>query len=316
MDERGIAVTASPESLLATPMIGVPLARATRTPMRRTILKTCAAMIAGASVLATGSAVPRRSRRWIAFYGQTADEQVLASYDFVVLDPMFKGSIDAVAKAGARVCSYLSLGEIRVSDGFYGRVDPAALLEENPAWPGTRRVDVRYRSWKALILGEMIPSIAAKGYTGLLLDTLDTPPYLEQLDPHGKRGMGQATVDLVRAIRQSYPTMLIVANRGYALLPKIINHIDGIVAESLLTTVDETHENEYRWNDATEVALQLSLLANATKRHRRFPVFSLDYWDPEDTASIRKIYFRQRELGHYPYVATRMLDKIIPEPKS
>lgn len=284
--------------------------------MRRTILKTCAALIAGASVLATGSAVPRQCRRWIAFYGQTADEQVLSSYDFVVLDPMFKGSIDAVAKQGARVCSYLSLGEIRVSDSFFERLDPAALLEENPAWPGTRRIDVRHRSWKALVLGEMIPFIAAKGYTGLLLDTLDTPPYLEQLDPTGKRGMGQATVELVRAIRQSYPAMLMIVNRGYALLPKIIDHIDGVVAESLLTTVEGGREDEYRWNADPDVALQLSLLAHATKRHRRLPILSLDYWNPEDAASIKKIYLRQRQLGHYPYVATRMLDKIVPEPKA
>ncbi len=136
--------------------------------------------------------------KWIAFYGQAADEQVLSSYDIVVLDPMFKGSVAAVAKHGARVCAYLSLGEIRTSDSLYNRVSPGALLEENPAWPGTRRIDVRHRAWQDLLLREVIPSIAAKGFTGLLLDTLDTPPFIEQTDPAGKRGMRQAAVDLVQ----------------------------------------------------------------------------------------------------------------------
>jgi uncharacterized protein (TIGR01370 family) len=285
--------------------------------MRRTIIKACATLIAarclwGVSPAAT--AAPERRLKWIAFYGQTADEQVLSSYDIVILDPMFKGSISAAGAASARVCAYLSLGEIRKSDFFYDRVDRGALLEENPAWPGTRRIDVRHKSWKDLVIGQVIPFIAAGGYTGLLLDTLDTPPYLEQLDPKGKRGTRQAAVDLVQAIRKSYPEMLIIMNRGYALLPSVIDSVDGIVAESLLTSADQDPGGGYKWNEPSEVALQLSLLAPAVRRQPRVPILSLDYWDPTDAATIRKIYLRQRLLGHHPYVATRMLDRIIPEP--
>lgn len=285
--------------------------------MRRTILKLCAALIAS-SVWSAGSRAskvsPERSLKWIAFYGQTSDEQVLSSYDIVILDPMFKGSAAIVAEAGASVCAYLSLGEIRKSDTFYDRVDQAALLEENPMWPGTRRIDVRHRSWKELVLREVIPSIAGKGFTGLFLDTLDTPPYLEQQDPHGKSGMRQAAVDLVQAIHKFYPNMSIIMNRGYALLPSVIDSIDAIVAESLLTTESRPGEGGYKWNESSEVALQLSLLAPALRRQTRLPVLSLDYWDPEDVGTIKKIYLRERQLGHHPYVATRTLDRIIPEP--
>ena len=63
-----------------------------------------------------------------------------------------------------------------MTDPYYAQVDPAALLEQNPDWPGTRRVDVRHESWTALVVDKIIPSIAARGFTGLLLDTLDTPP--------------------------------------------------------------------------------------------------------------------------------------------
>jgi polysaccharide biosynthesis protein PelA len=283
---------------------------------RRTILKACATVIAANLVVATRShaakEIPKERVKWVAFYGQTADERVLAPYDIVILDPTFQGSITAVAEAGARVCGYLSLGEIRISDIFYDRVDPTALLEENPAWPGTRRIDVRHRSWKDLVLREIIPSIAAKRFTGLLLDTLDTPPYLEQLDPNGNGGMRQAAVDLVQAIHRSHPNMLVIMNRGYAVLPSVIGSIDGIVAESLLTA--EGEGGGYVWNASSQVALQLSLLMPALRRQIPLPILSLDYWDPEDTLTIKKIYLRERLLGHHPYVATRMLDRIIPEP--
>jgi uncharacterized protein (TIGR01370 family) len=239
---------------------------------------------------------------------------VLSSYDVVILDPTFQGTVSVIAKTGARVCAYISLGEIRTADSFYDQVDPAALLEENPAWPGTRRIDVRHPSWKQLVLKEVIPFIAAKGFTGLLLDTLDTPPYLEQVNPKGNRGMRQAAADLVRAIHKSYPNMLTIMNRGYGLLPSVTDSVDGIVAESLLTTVDHRELNDYKWNAPSEVALQMSLLAPAIHRKTCLPILSLDYWNPDDTENIRQIYFRERRLGHHPYVATRMLDRIIPEP--
>jgi hypothetical protein len=31
---------------------------------------------------------------------------------------------------------------------------------------------------------------------------------------------------------------------------------------------------------------------------------------------VEEIYLRQRQFGHHPYVATPMLDRIIPEPNS
>jgi polysaccharide biosynthesis protein PelA len=112
----------------------------------------------------------------------------------------------------------------------------------------------------------------------------------------------------------SYPNMLVIMNRGYALLPSVIDSIDGVVAESLLTTVDDRGDGRCKWNEPSDVALQLSLLAPALNRQPRLPILSLDYWDPEDTPNITRIYLRQRQLGHHPYVATRMLDRIIPEP--
>jgi uncharacterized protein (TIGR01370 family) len=285
---------------------------------RRAILQACATLIKAGAVAAAALKVARassdRPAKWIAFYGQSADEQVLASYDIVVLDPMFEGSIAAVGKAGARVYAYLSLGEIRISDRFHDDVDAAALLEENPAWPGTRRIDVRQRSWTELIIGRILPDIVGKGFTGLMLDTLDTPPYLELMDPAGKAGMREAAIELVHAIHRSRPDMSLIMNRGYALLPAVLGCIDGIVAESLLTAPDEAQTGAYRWNDRSLVEQQLALLAPAARRPNQLSVLSLDYWNPDDTRTIGEIYHRQRELGHCPYVATPMLDRIVPEP--
>jgi uncharacterized protein (TIGR01370 family) len=284
--------------------------------MRRPLLQTCAALLTASACRSWAAQTdPSHAIKWVVFYGPSADDSVLSAYDIVILDTMFQGSIPAIAKAGARVCGYLSLGEIKTSDSYFPRLNPAALLESNPEWPGTRRIDIRQQSWKELVLGEMVPSLISQGFTGFMLDTLDTPPYLEQLDPIRNRGMRQAAVDLVRAIRTAYPRMLVIMNRGYALLPSIIASIDYIVAESLLTRPGLQQAQTYEWNEPAEVALQMTLLAPATHRQPVLPVLSLDYWDPADTTTIGEIYRREQQLGHNPYVATRMLDTIVPAPR-
>ena len=183
----------------------------------------------------------------MAFYGITADESILATYDLVVLDLGYQGSINLIARTGTKVCGYLSLGEIRTSDPFREFLDPAALLPENPDWPGTRRVDIRHPSWRSLVL-DRIPSLEAQAFTGLMLDTLDTPPYLEHLDPVRHRGMREAAVELVNCIRARWPDMMLIMNRGYALLPDVVQNIDAVIAESLLTSPDQ-QTGKFAWAD-------------------------------------------------------------------
>jgi uncharacterized protein (TIGR01370 family) len=259
-----------------------------------------------------GDIIPKvgNSIRWLAFYGAAADEAVLGTYDIVVLDPAFQGSIDRVTSAGARVCSYLSLGEIRKADAFFAFLAPEALLPENPDWPGTHRVDVRDPSWRSLVLDRQIPALAAKGFTGIMFDTLDTPPFLEQQDPVRYRGMTQAAIELVGAIRERWPDLMIIMNRGYALLPSVVDKIDAVIAESLMTMPDPAASGG-KWVEASQVELQITLLKPATRRRRPVPILSLDYWDPDDASTIAEIYRKERDLGHHPYVATRSLDKIV-----
>jgi polysaccharide biosynthesis protein PelA len=283
---------------------------------RRVFLKAGAGLLSGAA-MSSGSwqcaaaADEAHHLRWLAFYGVSADEAVLACYDIVVLDPGFQGSISLVSGPGTRACGYISLAEIKTTDRFFSSVDPEALLSANSDWEGTRRVDLRHPSWRSLILDRYIPSIAARGFTGLMLDTLDTAPFLERQEPSRYRGMATAAIELVKAIRVRWPGMTLIMNRGYELLPQLASQIDAVIAESFLTSPDA--EKGFVWLDARQVELQLSLLRPAVERIPPLPILSLDYWHPDDARTISEIYRRERELGHHPYVATRLLDRIMPE---
>jgi polysaccharide biosynthesis protein PelA len=288
---------------------------------RRAILAAAATTAAGffsAAMARPGRSEPDvfsgsdRSLRWLAFYGTTAEEAILATYDVVVLDPAFQGSISEVAAGGARVCGYLSLGEVRTEAPFVDELDPAALLTENSDWRGTYRVDVRSSDWRSLILDRQIPSLAEQGFTGLMLDTLDTPSHLENLDPSRYGGMRDAAIALVHAIRARWPEMALIMNRGYALLPDVRDQIDALIAESFMT-LPNSQTGGFAWVDSKQIEVHLALLKPAVDRRPPLPILSLDYWDPDDPGTIAEIYRRERDLGHHPYVATRPLDQIVPE---
>ncbi|WGD49478.1 endo alpha-1,4 polygalactosaminidase [Bradyrhizobium sp. CB1650] len=284
-------------------------------PTRRRFLAAGAAFLSAGTGAAGSVEVntdARKTIHWLAFYGVTAEEAVLATYDIVVLDPDFQGSIGRVADGGGKVCGYLSLAEIRMSDPLVARLDPAALLPENPDWPGTHRVDIRHPTWRSLILDVRVPALAAQGFTGLMFDALDTPPYLEKLDQNRYSGMRAAAIELVVSIRARWPDMMLIMNRGYALLPDLVGQIDAVIAESLMTSPGPRGEG-FAWIDRHQLDLQLELLQPATRRIPPLPILSLDYWNPDDASTIAEIYRRERELGHHPYVATRSLDLIVPE---
>jgi uncharacterized protein (TIGR01370 family) len=252
---------------------------------------------------------------WVVFYGVDADPAVLSSFDAVVLDPAYRGSLEACASKGAKLFGYVSLGEASTTHAVVPLPkDRTVLLEENPSWPGTWRVDVRNPAWKSMILNEAIPRLVAQGFVGLFLDTLDTPPYLEEIQPERYRGMRAAAIELVRAIRREFPDMLLMMNRGYVLLDELAPVVDAVVAESFMTTYDSATQ-VYKWVEPNTRQLQLDWLLAARARAPSLRVLSLDYWDPQDSKTITKIYEQERALGHSPYVATIALDRIVPEPR-
>lgn len=240
----------------------------------------------------------------LVYYG-SGEVATLARHKRVVLqaDHYLPSDLKLLAAHGTQALAYLSLGEDT------GPEAPWQLAERNPVWGG-HYVDPAHPEWLAHVRAQAEVALA-DGFTGLLLDTLDTPTHLERQDPVGKRGMRQAAVDLVRAIRRHYPGLTLIMNRGYDLLPTLAPSLDALMAESLITTADA---EGCKWNSDAEIAQHMALIARAAHRRPPLPVLSLDYWQPEDRSGIRQIYRRERELGHLPYVATRLLETIVTEP--
>jgi polysaccharide biosynthesis protein PelA len=251
---------------------------------------------------------------WAVCYTGNASPEQFHTFHLIVLDSDNHPALDLLKGHGRDLLGYLSLGEIESHRAYFDSAKTEGLLlRENPAWPGSFSVDFRNPRWRRRVIQDLVPAILASGFNGIFLDTLDDAAALERADPQKYRGMIAAAADLVRSLRQAFPQIRIMVNRGYDLLPQIAPLIDILLGESVYTTYDAQHKS-YTRVSASQYEQQVHSMREALRWNPRLRICSLDYWNPSDSREIRRIYQVERANGFAPYVATRELDRIVPAP--
>jgi uncharacterized protein (TIGR01370 family) len=252
---------------------------------------------------------------WTVCYSPDIDDADLARYRLVVLDLDHYPSLSPLIERGTPRLAYLSLTQMGKGRAEFAQaVSAGVMLEEHPVWTDAHYLDFRRPEWTRLVLDRLVPQALARGFTGLFLDTLDDAEFLESQDPVRYRGMREAAVSLVKAIRHRYPQAVLMVNRGYALMPQLAGSIDILLGESVVGSFD-TKTKEYRRQSPDDIAWQVAKLNEARALNPRLKVFTLDYWDPADRDGLREIYREQRARGFEPYVSTPQLDRVIAEPR-
>jgi uncharacterized protein (TIGR01370 family) len=253
--------------------------------------------------------------RWAVCYSDRPSPFDLARYDVVVLDPDRRPNLGPMSDRRRTILGYLSLTQMgRERAQFRELSSVGVVLDEHPIWRGAHYLDFRRPEWTRVVIEEIVPRMLSAGFNGLFLDTLDDAEFLEQQDAVKFRGMRRAAVQLVLAIRHNFPHIVLMANRGYALMPDIAGSLDMVLGESVLTTFDTT-TRAYRRVAAQDIEWQVSALRAARAVNPRLKIFTLDYWDPADRDGVRRLYDEQRRNGFIPYVSTPMLDMLVREPR-
>lgn len=281
--------------------------------MRRLAALAAAALLPFASAAAAQDRAPPPGQ-WAVYYADTLPAETFAGYALLVFDGRHHPDLAPLRDRGIKLFGYLSLGEVATWQPHYDEARAAGLLNlQNPSWPDSYMVDMRDPRWTRMLLDRLIPAVLREGFDGIFLDTLDNAGYLEREDPAAYAGMTEAGRRLVRAIRRHYPDLPVILNRGYDLLPDVAGEIDYLLGESVRTDYDfET--KEYGWVPEDLYREQLRILETARAANPELIVLSLDYWNPEDAATIAQIYRIERANGFWPYVATVELDRLVPEP--
>jgi polysaccharide biosynthesis protein PelA len=179
------------------------------------------------------------------------------------------------------------------------------IVEANPDWPANVRVDIRDQRWQDRLLREDIPPLIARGFDGVMLDTIDTAPYLERKDPARFAGSRQALRDWARRLRERFPRAVIIANGGEALVD-VAPFVDGFVVEGVFSIYDAGRKT-YRATTDAERTWKLGAIARARAVAPR-PVFTIEYADVGDVALSHWAQDESIRHGFRPYVGVRDLN--------
>src|SRR5262245_21131563 len=235
------------------------------------------------------------------FYGKPVPVAELGRFDWVVVEPdhLAPRGLEQLHRAGASVFAYLSLGET-APDG----IDAASILGRNAPW-GSVIVDPRAASWRTQILGR-VGALAARGFDGLFLDTLDSYAMVLRGDARGTAAAAMA--GLIRDISERHPAMKLFFNRGFELLGEVGSRASAVAAESLM----------FGWDPAGKRYVDVPAADRAwltDKLHdveRRFgiPVVVIDYLPESRREDARAAAQRIQAMGFVPWIATPALDTL------
>ena len=278
------------------------------TLQRRRLLQGALALLVASPRVSASAAQPTLT--WGIDYGGQTDPQLARAYQLLVLEPDHPRPIEPLRGPGSRLLGYVSLGEIERSRPFVGELELAgALKAPNPNWPDARFADLRHPAWKRLLLERIVPEVLAKGYDGLFLDTLDNAEAMERA---GDQGMVMAALGLIKAVRQRFPDITLMMNRGYALLPAAAPYVDIILGEAMASRWSFA-DKHYEMTSDADWGWQADQLHAAKRVHPALVLATLDYWDPADRKTVAALYRRERTAGFVPYVATLALDRLLAE---
>lgn len=279
--------------------------------MRRSLTLLNLLFLFGQSILC-GQEEPKR---WAVTYAKDPDFGKFEPYSLIVLANEVSSIVKRLKDSNKIALGYLSLAEIAKSNAYFSEAEQKRLLlEENKNWPGSYVIDIRKPEWVALVIEEMIPQVLFHRFNGLFLDTLDNAIHLEEKEPEKYKGMREAAINLVKGIRHHYPGIILMLNRAYDILPEVAALINIELGESVYTTYDFANK-KYVVVPSEEYQHQVEILQKAKEVNKELEVYTLDYWNPDDSEMIRKIYEAERGNKFIPYVSTIELQDVIAEPQ-
>jgi hypothetical protein len=225
----------------------------------------------------------------IAFYYGAGQLDRLARYRRVVLQPEFYSAPELTELTARQVqpLAYLSLSEDQ------GPPAPWQRRERNPDWGGAF-VYVGHPGWVEHVIGQAEAAIAG-GFAGLFLDTLNVELTFPEDVPQ--------LLTLVAAIREEAKPAYLLANRGFGMLPRLADLVDGVLFESF----------SVRWVDNGYAPWPPDVLEHHAQIAERLleldlDLFALDYADSPGLTDFA--HRRARLFALHSFVSDRALSRL------
>ena len=283
--------------------------------MEKFVIIALSLVFSGLLLFSTSAFAKPKHERWAVYYGAELPSDRFMDYQVIAFDSVKHPPLRPLMNRGKTLLGYLSIGEAEEYRHDFREIKQmGALLSENPDWPGHYVVDIRNKQWIKYLIEVKIPEILHKNFDGLILDTLDSPLYLWEKNKRKYKGMDEAAIDLVATIRKHYPNIKIMLNRGFHVLPQVAKHLDMSLAESIMVNYKPNAKEVKYWDEAVTKEYT-DIIDHAKKVNTDLKIYALDYWPPEESKELKKIYQKHRDRGYVPYVTTIDLMQETPEPR-
>lgn len=253
------------------------------------------------SMLATGLAWAGNPA--LAFYyGAQLPWSELQAFDLVVVDPDHVPQPTALALPlpHTRLAAYVAMGEVQPSRGYAASIPSTWLVGANAAWR-SRLVDQSQPQWPRFFTDRVIAPLWAAGYRTFFLDTLDSYQLFAKT-PEQRATQETGMVAVIRALKQQYPDIRLIFNRGFEILPQVHQQVEMVVAESLFRGYDASQQAYTVVPDAAREWL-LGQLRRVQELYR-LPTAVIDYVPPGERELARQTARQISALGLIPWVAT------------
>ena len=248
------------------------------------------------------------SLKSIAFYyGPNPPVNALAQFDRLVLEPenIKPAELTQLKRYGAVAYSYLSVGEVGEHRNWYDRIPQDAVTGTNGDW-NSKLMNLSDPAWQRFLL-QRAAELQRRGYEGLFLDTMDSYQLFVKSDAERKK-QEAALANLVYRIKRKYPQLSIITNRGFEVIDRIGQYIDGVAAESLyagwnngLQTYTEVPETDRQW---------LQQKFNTIRQKFSIDTIAIEYLPANKRSEARNIAAKIADDGSIPWIANPALDYV------
>ncbi len=242
------------------------------------------------------------------YYAGHVPVQELAQFDRIVVeaDHVNAAELIGLEEYGGRVHAYVSVGEAESWRGDYPDMKTSWFIGRNPGW-NTDITDLANSDYREFLLSRRFKPLWERGFRAFFLDTLDSYQGIDQakLDWQVQE---QGLVDLVHDIKARFPDAELILNRGFPVVSRIKELIQGVVVESLFRAWNPRN-GEYYPVAANERNWLLKELFEARDEYG-LDVYSIDYVPANQRELARQTARQIAELGISPWVTVPEHDAI------
>lgn len=233
------------------------------------------------------------------YYGVTPPLDELRAFDDVVLDPDSGVSPDRSEPGKTRFFAYVSLGETSPSRDYAKKLRKDWIIGRNRSW-GSMIMDPANAAWRRFFVEEVLLPLWQAGYRGFFFDTLDS--YRLAVTKERYPLMEKGIVTLIRAVRERFPGVRLILNRGFEVIDQVKGDIHAVAAESLFKGYNPAKDcyADVKREDRKWLAAKLHHV-----RDLGIPVMVIDYLPPGSRPLARETAAKIRDLGFIPWVTDK-----------